>query len=207
MKLKFRATLTLILSVLVVTSIFCEGLFSFVNARRSAADLSAQVLEQTSERIGQQIEKLLSTAAAQDTLSQQLLLAGQLRPEDFPGIIAFWRQVLAVNPELTSLYIGLEATGECTGVSRLRQGKFTVWQTNTNSETGHLELRECWLQDYPQTPYGFDPAQRAPDMRTRPWYLSARAAKGPIWTETFRFLGLEGTQNVHGVTHAIPCYR
>ena len=55
-----------------VASILCEGLLSYLNARRTADDLSAQVLEQTSERIGQQIEKLLDTAAAQDALSQHL---------------------------------------------------------------------------------------------------------------------------------------
>ncbi len=207
MKLKFRATMLMIILALVVTFVFFEGLFSYANAKRSADDLSAQVLEQTSERVVQQIEKVLATVTAQDALSHRLMTSGLVRPDDFPGIIAWWQHMLAVNPEITSLYIALEATGESTGVSRLRQGKFTVWQTNRHPQTGRLEVREFWLEDYPRRPYAFDPSRDAPDTRTRPWYTAARERRVPIWTETFRFLGLEQTQNIHGVTHAIPVYR
>jgi adenylate cyclase len=206
MKLRFRVALIILLAVLVISAVFLEGLFAYVNARRSADDLSAQVLEQTTERVQQQIASLLANATEQAALSERMLRTGQLRAEDFPGIVAFWEQLLAVNPEITSLYIGLEATGECTGVSRLRGGKFTVWQTNQNPANRRLELREFWLKDYPRKPYAFDPSRPAPDIRTRPWYIEARQAQQPIWTETFRFLGLEATQNVEGVTYAVPFY-
>ena len=207
MKLKLRVALMVLLVGLVVASVFLEGLFSHLNAVRSADDLSAQVLAQTSDRVEQQIAKLCTNATAQAELSVQMLESGQLRADDFPGIIAFWQHLLAVNPELTSLYVGVEAHGECTGVSRLQQGRFTVWETNQNAKTDRLELREFWLKDYPHAPYAFDPAKPGPDIRTRPWYSDARKLQRPFWTESFHFLGLEQAQNVQGVTYAVPFYQ
>ena len=207
MKLRLRIALMILLVGLVATALFFEGLASHITALRSADDLSAQVLEQTSDRVEQQIAKLCTRAAAQADLTLRMLESGQLHADDFPGIIAFWQHLLAVNPDLTSMYIGIEAHGECTGVSRLRQGRFTVWETNPNTKTGRLDLREFWLKDYPKTPYAFDPATPGPDIRERPWYIGARKNQRPFWTETFQFLGVEQTRNVQGVTYAVPFYK
>ena len=47
---------------------------------------------------------------------------------------------VAMQLGLDAEQIMLEATGECTGVSRLQQGKLTVWQTDRNPKTEQLEL-------------------------------------------------------------------
>jgi adenylate cyclase len=52
-----------------------------------------------------------------------------------------------------------------------------------------------------------DPRERGPDIRQRPWYVAARDAGCPVWTETFVFLGLEGIHGIHGLTYATPIYR
>src|SRR5262249_48799227 len=59
----------------------------------------------------------------------------------------------------------------------------------------------------PAKPYKFDPATPGPDIRTRPWFLAAKKAQHPTWTDTYLFLGLEGMQNIVGVTYAVPFQR
>ena len=79
MKLRFRIALMILLIGLVVASVFFEGLASHITAVHSADDLSAQVLEQTSDRVEQQIAKLCANATAQADLTVRLLESGQLR--------------------------------------------------------------------------------------------------------------------------------
>lgn len=206
MKLTFRATFLGILLTFIAVTLSVVGASSYFSARFTAHDLTAQLLEQTSARVEQQVQKLIARATDQSALNRRLLEAGRLETSDFSGIIAYWLPAMSVSPELSSLFIGSEATGESTGVSRL-QGKLSIWQSNVNPTTRVLEQRDFWPEGYPSTPYAFDPTKPAPDIRTRPWYVAARAAKRPIWTETYSFLGVSGAAATSGVTYATPIYR
>src|SRR5438105_4755973 len=150
MRLPFRYALLAILAGLLGSTVTLLGINSYANARFTANDLSTQLLEQTSARVDQQIAEILSEAIEHGDLSERLLSAGRLRVDDFPGLVGYWSHVLAVNPELTSLFIGREETGESVGVSRLREPGLSVWQSNRNPATGQLEEREYSLQDYPR---------------------------------------------------------
>ena len=205
MKLTFRSTFLGILLTLIGVTVSLVGATSYYSARFTADDLSSQLLDQTSARVDEQIQKLITKAVDQSALNRRLLDAGRLRARDFPDLIGFWLEAMAVHRELSSIFIGVEATGESTGVSRL-QGKLSIWQSNENESTGKLDQRDFWPEGYPTTPYAFDPAKPAPDIRTRPWYVAAKAARHSIWTETYAFLGVAGTAAVQGVTYAEPVY-
>ena len=135
-------------------------------------------------------------------LNHRLLDAGDLHAGDFAPLVAFWLQALAVKPDPSSVFVGVEATGESTGVSRL-QGRLSIWQSHSDGKGGFDHL-DFWPEGYPQTPYA--PANPAPDIRTRPWYVSARAAGRSIWTETYAFLGVTGAAPTQGVTYATPVF-
>jgi len=205
-KLTFRATFLGILLTFIGVTLSLVGASSYYSARFTAQDLSAQLLEQTSARVEQQIQRLVGKAMDQSALNRRLLESGRLDLTNFPSLIHYWLDAMAVSPELSSVFIGLESSGESTGVSRL-QGKLSIWQSNANPLTHRLDQRDFWPDGYPTKPYAFDPDKPAPDMRTRPWYVAARTAHKAIWTETYSFLGVAGAADVQGVTFATPVYR
>jgi adenylate cyclase len=202
--MRFRVALQLLLGILILLAVATVGLSSYLNFRSAAYELSEQVLGQTSLRIDGQVEKLLTEAVDQCSLTLQQLKSRRLSNRDFPQLVEHWEAVLTTQPDITSHFLGLEGTGETVGVSRLQKDKLSIWQTQRNPRTAKLELREYWPADYPRKP--FHTSADGMDVRTRPWFISAREAGRPIWTQTYVFLGVEGVQNVLGVTYAVPCY-
>jgi adenylate cyclase len=203
MKFRFRVTLLTIVIGLILLTVAAVGVASFLNARSAAEEMAGQILEQTALRVDQQVDKILGEATAQTRLTLRMLETNQLRSRDFPKIVAYWKEALAVSPDVASLYLGVAHTGEQVGVSRLHGGRVTVWQSTRNA-IGRLEQREFWVEDYPRQPYFFDAAKEAPDVRTRPWFEAAHRQRRAIWTDTYVYLGLEGLQTVFGLTYAVP---
>ena len=199
--IRFRLALVTLMGVLIVFTVTTIGVCSYLNSRSAARELSGQVLDQTSERIELQVGKLINQATVQCALTVELLKSGQLTSDDFPNLVAYWRGVMRVQPELTALYIGLEATGESVGVSRLG-GKLTIWETRWNAALANFDLRQYRPADYPSKPFKSEAA--GPDSRLRPWYVAARERRRPIWTPSYVFLEVEGSGKVLGVSHAVP---
>jgi adenylate cyclase len=206
MKFRFRAMLlTLVIGLILLTGA-TVGVASFLNSEAAAEEMADRILEQTAVRVDQEVDEILGEATGQCALTRRMLQTGQLRSGDFPQVVAFWNETLAVSPDVASFYLGLADTRECVGVSRLQGGRFTVWQATRNAG-GRLEQREFWVEDYPRKPYLFDRAKEAPDVRKRPWFGAAERQGRGRWTDTFVFLGLEGLQTVFGLTHVVPVYR
>jgi adenylate cyclase len=206
MKVRLRVTLLTSLIGLILVTVVTVGVASFLNSRAAAEGMAGQILEQTSRLVDQQVDRLLGDATAQTALTVRMLQTDQLHSSDFPKLVAYWQEALAIGPDLASLYLGLAETGEGVGVSRLHGGRFTVWQS-TRSAAGRLEQREFWAEDYPRRPYLFDPARQPPDIRTRPWFVAAERQGQSTWSDTYVFLGLEGLHTVFGVTYSAPVYR
>src|SRR6185369_16187265 len=110
----------------------------------AAEDLGNQILDQTSRRVEAEIIRLLDGAVVPSRLSARRLQAGQFRVDDFPGVIRDWHEVLAVNPQLTSLFIGRQSDGASIGISRLRGERLTVWESSRIGETGNHQAQEYW---------------------------------------------------------------
>jgi adenylate cyclase len=201
---RFRSTLLVLLGGLVLLTVLAIGIAAYLNARASAQELSGQVLEQTSRQIELQVDRLLEQATDQCGLTQGLIESGVLDANDPNKLVEFWRRSLAVQSETTSFFLGRERTGEAIGVSRLKKGKLTIWQTARKPDSEKLTLREYWIDDYPKKPFRSSP--EGLDIRTRPWYVSARQAGKGIWTDTYIFLGVEAERDVLGVTYALPSF-
>jgi adenylate cyclase len=206
MKLTFRVTLLAILLGLLSSTVAVLGAASYFNLRFAADDLGHQILDQTSLRVEEEIARMLDGAITPSRFSLNQLQAGHWKVDDFTDLIGHWEQLLRVSPHLTSLYIGRESDGASTGITRLRRGHNSVWESAFNATAGRHESREYWIEDYPRKTITSDPPQSAPDIRTRPWYVEARKKHGPVWTDTFVFLGVSGVENIHGLTFATPYY-
>ncbi|MDA7994647.1 MAG: hypothetical protein MPJ25_16595, partial [Pirellulales bacterium] len=119
----FRVTLTTIFLSLLALSSLAIGFTSFLFGRQNASDLSAQIIEQTSNRIDLRIRALLDVARSQSQINKKLVNTGQLRAsytnqnepltsEDFPRISDYFLEVMKVHKELAYLSLAIEATGE-----------------------------------------------------------------------------------------------
>jgi adenylate cyclase len=207
MKLSLRAALMTILLALVLFTVLGLGVISYYNARTTADDLSMQVLEQTSERIDDQVNDLLRTATDHGNLNRRLLETGTVSAEDFSRLARLWLPVMEVHPRLTRLSFGLEETGEWFYVRRLPNGAKAVGELRRNRRTKKLELSDYWPKDYPGKPFYFNPSMDEEDPRVRPWYTAARKAGRQVWSPTYRFFGVEGVADMPGVSCATPVRR
>jgi adenylate cyclase len=203
--MRFRTLLLILLGGLILLTVSTVGVSSYLNARSAAHELSDQIFVKTSLIIDQEVEKLLGQAVGQCSQTLRLLQSHQLSLDKSSQLVGYWKAVLAVQPRITSFFVGLEGTGEAVGVSRLRKGKLSIWQTRRDPRTASLQLSEYWAADYPRKPFKSGVAGN--DIRTRPWFMAAREKRRAIWTPTYVFLGVEGVRNVPGVTYAVPFYQ
>jgi adenylate cyclase len=206
MKFTLRFTLTTILLTLTLLTVAAVGYASYRNARFAADDLSAQILDQTSQRVDAQLNDLLMTANDQGRLNQRLLESGQFDPDDFPRLARYWLAVMAAHPRLTRLSLGLEDSGEWLYVRRRPDGRLAVGELRRRPATGKLALSDYWPEDHPRRPFHFDPDKTDEDPRRRPWYVATRKAGRQTWSETYVFFGTEGVADVPGVSCATPLH-
>ena len=137
MKISIRLTLLLVLSLLVVLTVLVVGFISYRNAWFTADNLSQQLLEQAMGRIESQIENVLAEARQLNGLTAQRLTSGKMRAEDFDAFVRYGIDAIELGGDLSSFFIGLEATGESVGVSKLSV-KPSIWRSKKRSAHGNL---------------------------------------------------------------------
>ncbi len=204
MKLTLRFTLTAILLALTLFTVASLAYVSYRNARFTAADLSAQVLDQTSQRVDARVNSLLLTANAQGDLNRRLIETGQFDVRDFRKLAPYWLDVMESHPRLTRLSAGLEDSGEWSYVRRRPDGRLAVGELRRNPANAKLELSDYWPADYPRRPFHFDADRTDEDPRRRSWYIAAREAGRQKWSETYVLFGTEGVADMPGVSCATP---
>ena len=204
MRFRFRFTLLAILLLLLGVTAAALGVSSYLSMRSSAEDLSGQILEQTSQRVDQQIARLLDVAADQGRLNGRLFRSGHHDAHDFRRLAPYWLEAMRALPVLTRLSLGLEATGEWYYVRRTPRGRLAVGELSRNPATHKLELKDYWPADYPRKAFFFSPNQDDEDPRRRQWYRAAHDAKRQVWSETYTFFGIEGMADVPGVSCVTP---
>jgi adenylate cyclase len=204
-KLSLRLTLLTMMSLLVGTAVLVVGYISYRHAQFAANHLARQLLEQTMARIESQIENLLSRATKLNASTEERLKSGRIRADDFVRFVQYSLDAIEIGGELSGFYVGLEANGNSVGVSHLK-GKPSIWQSKKDPRGEAYRVSQFWPADYPEHPFASNPQQPGPDIRRRPWYVQARSARRSIWTDVFVFLGVEGVEDVHGLTYATPVY-
>lgn len=206
MKFRFRLTqLAINLSLVGVLTLAVAAL-AYSAAAYTVDDLSQQVLEQSLLRVDLRARVLLETAEDQTELSLTLFDRPQMTAADFPRLVRLMTSLLSSGPEATSIFIGLEGTGECIGVFRESADSFAVWELTQNPQGNGLRLRECPVSQYPEGPGTVTDNWDRYDIRERPWYAEAKSAETPIWTESYPWIPKADGTVLHGITYAIPVY-
>jgi adenylate cyclase len=206
MKVSFRYVLLAILLVLILVTVLSLGISGHVTARATAKDLTLKYLDQTSVAIDREIEGLLHRADSEGEYTRRLVETRALPIGNSAGIVDHFRRLMATAPSLTGMFLGTEPSGECVGVSRLREDHLLVWELRKNPTTNRLEIREYEPDDFPNKPLRMDPEGYRADSRLRPWYTEARAAGRQTWSRAYPFYLSSGAATVPGITCATPLY-
>ncbi len=205
MKVKFRAAqVTLFLGILLpVVGIL--GFTALFAVRFTAQDLANQLMDQTSSRIDLEIQRIVQQAMIQVQLDKQLIESGDMESDDFAELVRYWEHVLDTQPELSSMFIGVERNGESVGVSRHADG-FRVWQLDQEQPQGPLNLKEFRIREFPNKPFHTEPNTDF-TVLDRPWYQIAKKLGHGAWTESYPFLGGRDTPPAMGVTYSEPIFK
>ena len=202
-RVPFRIALSVILAILLLGTVAVIGILSYSNLRKNADDLSAQVLDQTSRRIEMWVENLLSRALDQSQLNRATLGQVRLTPKTFTWLGSYWRRVIESQPYFTFLSVALE-TGGMFSIERLQDGRLVLREVRLNRNNDTMEIIDYRPEDFRERKaYNRKIVPRRTD-RMPSWYLQARDAGRPVWTEarTIR----KGVETVAGVTFAAPIY-
>ena len=90
MKIRLRTTLLTILLALICLTLLALIASSSHYSRRSANELLARILQETSQNIYDRIGQLIDTASDQGNLDQVLLNNGAFRANDFSWLNLYW---------------------------------------------------------------------------------------------------------------------
>ena len=213
-RITFRVTLTTIFLSLLALSSLAIGFTSFLFGRQNASDLSAQIIEQTSNRIDLRIRALLDVARSHSQINKNLVNSGQLRKEnaqhdaeitsaDFPAISSYFLEVMKVHKELAYLSLAIEETGEYCMLERKQEN--IISRRYIRNADNLMEIH-----DYEHQPDG-EVTHRIVDYndydpRRRPWYIAAKEAGRQTWPDSFVFWGTNEVSTTPGKTCATPIY-
>jgi len=202
---KFRSAQILALVSILLVTVALVGVMSYRNSVFALRELSAQILEQTSQRVDQHVESTLRVAVAQSKTYEDLLTKSAIDVNDSKRMTEHFLGSIRANPQLSYLSFATESQGE-------------YWHVYNNSK-GQLEVQfvvrkddRMTLEDLKVLPDGklerirYEDSTKRTDPRKRPYYGWAKQAKRQTWTETYLFMGSGGQFNIPGVTRATPIY-
>ncbi|OGP78463.1 MAG: hypothetical protein A2Z13_08810 [Deltaproteobacteria bacterium RBG_16_64_85] len=204
LRVPFRIAMSTVFVVLLVGTVAMSGILSYLNLRKTAEDLSSQVLDQTSSRIELWVKNLLSKANDQNQLNRSMLSVIKLGPETFTRLGSYWRRVMETQPYFTFLSVRLE-TGSSLSIERMKEGKLTIRESQFDRANNTLRHFDYWPDDHREgRPYNKTTRNLPPGWSAPSWYLKATEARNPIWIEarTIR----KGAETVAGVSYAAPFY-
>ena len=200
----FRLAISTILTVLLVGTVAVTGILSYVNLTRDTKDLSAQVLDQTSLRISYWVGALLYKAHDQSQMNRSLLGAMKLNQESLTKLAHYWQRVMEAQPFFTFLSVDLESD-VLLSIERMQDGKFTIREAHVDRKNHTIEIFDFWPADYPKRKfYDRKKIQMTSTLGRPPWYIKAKEAGRPIWTDA-RTIRL-GAEAFPGITYAAPFY-
>jgi adenylate cyclase len=205
LRVRFRTLLvTAILSLLLVT-VTIVAVTSFLSARSTAENLAAQVLAQSALRVDEQARGELDLAVGQGRLDAALWSHGEVDPHDHEAVARYFLDAIRAHPQLSYLSWSLDATGDHVEVQRARDGTlgvvYLLRQPDGRRELHHVSV----LPDGSLEHVGIERDRPENDPRPRPYYVAAKKAEAPTWTETYGFFN-SGRIGPPGLTRATPVH-
>ncbi|MFO0829752.1 MAG: ATP-binding protein [Phycisphaerales bacterium] len=181
------------------------ALVSAIGGRAIVADHAETIVARSLGRVQDRIQILIEHVVSQDELVQFALGKTRLDPGALEFALGECAESFSQHRDLSYLGFGLDADGSYYLLERLPGDRIRASALNcADGDEAHridrvLEngtfgrsTRERWD--------GYDP-------RTRPFYVEAKAACAPVWTESYTFWQGGGQSSDDGVTYATPLIR
>jgi PAS domain S-box-containing protein len=181
----------------IVGTVGVVGWLSFQNGQRAVNDVAAQLREEITERIRDKIQNYMSIPHIVNHLNVQGVRLGQLNLEDKQKLEHHFLEQIQYFDSISIIYTGKE-NGEHSGAIRTKNGiLISAADASTNYKlarfTADSQGNRVNRVQISETTY---------DPRTRPWYVAAKAARKPVWSQIYTdFL----TRDL-AITAAMPIY-
>ncbi|NJK66157.1 MAG: response regulator [Microcoleus sp. CSU_2_2] len=190
--LRLVLTVPFVLQTIAVVSLV--GYLSFKNGQKAVLELADNLQGEISSRIQEHLANYLEKPHTISQLNAGAAQLGNLQPENLSTTERYLWQQVKIFSSVRQIYLGTKE-GQFIGVNRDDSGQLVTRITENFPRRSFYALdtlgdRTKLLRLEPNY-----------DLRTRPWYLSATAAQGPVWTEIYTFF-----QGDLGITAAQPFY-
>ncbi|MGL5060611.1 MAG: cache domain-containing protein, partial [Microcoleus sp.] len=182
----------------IVGTVGIVGWLSLQNGQRAVNDVAALLREEITERIKDKIQTYMSIPHIVNHLNVQAVKLGQLKLENKQKMEQHFLQQIQYFDSISIIYYASTETGEHSGAIRTKDGiLISAADASTNNKLARFSVdsqgnRVKMVQI----------SDRAYDPRTRPWYVAAKTAKKPVWSQIYTdFL----TRDL-AITAAMPIY-
>ncbi|MEB3293175.1 MAG: diguanylate cyclase [Synechococcales bacterium] len=187
-KFSLAGVLIIPFTVQVVAIVGLVGYLSYRNGEKAVEDLTYQLMRSFNQRVSEQLRNELAPVWQANHINQSALRQGALKldlEQPNPAIDAHLWQHMQLFPHLTWISLGAES-GASRGIWRAQPGAdLQIWAANrTNGYQGHSYAINSQGQRTKLLPV----ERPLYDVRTRPWYREAIAAKKPVWNSIYTSL-------------------
>jgi signal transduction histidine kinase len=166
-------------------------------------DFAASRVRTQLDSVQRQVEHLADDAVHMNQVTRRRINPNRGLTEQFGAFLGDMADVFELHSEISYVGIGVERTGDYAMLERIPgSGKIRCRESLRNADgTGRTRefIVETGIRRPPSgMPWdGYDP-------RTRPFYLAAKAARQPVWTEAYAFWQEKDKGAVPGVSYAVP---
>ncbi|NJM97563.1 MAG: response regulator [Phormidesmis sp. RL_2_1] len=189
--------------VQVVASVSLVGYLSFRNARNAVDDLAMQLQSSVASKVHQKLNSYLDIPPLINQINANAFETGLLTIDDAKGIEDFFLSQVKAFESVSYVFMG-NTKGAITAPGRKLDGSLVMEKTDKfNDFAAGVEPYNVYalsdagvqgelLDSYPNY-----------DVRTRPWYISAKEKGHPIWYDAYAFFG---RPDALALPHAHPIY-
>ncbi len=202
---RFHSTLLLGMLVLAGGAILVLAITAVWFTHHLTRDFTATRMRQNLTLVDQRIEQLAEAAVRFNALARRHVRLSEPLPTQFEPVMTSLADAFELQRELSYVGLAVESTGEYSMLQRTPGSGVTRNREYIRLPDDSREIRDHHFQDGTRRlantlPWdGYDPRQR-------PFYLTAKAAGGAIWTDCYVFWGGNEQGEVPGLSYAVPLY-
>ncbi len=197
-KVPLRSILIIPFVLQIFATVGLTGWLSLRNGQKAINDVVTQLQNETSHRIKERLDVLVTTPNLIQKINKAAIDQGQLNLDDILAVQRFFWQQIQLFDSITFISYG-NNRGEFVGASRnLLTRKINILLANQSTNQA-INLYETNQQGQPTKVWksipNFDP-------RTREWYQRAQSVKKPTWYPIYQYYAYDSL----GIGIASPIY-
>ncbi len=160
------------------------GYLSFKNGQVAVTELSGQLRGEVTDRILQQLLRMIEDPYIINQINANSLLNGELDLVTGRGETQLWQQA-QVYQQTNLIYCATDSDGAYLGVGRAYGGTGQGRQIQTSNPGTNRLIRYYESDNSGRRSILRKQGNRPYEPRVRPWYITAKRAKRAIWSEIY----------------------